>query len=205
MKQYLQEHWSLYVFVTVLFLIGVGFGAILVNALTLEQKQELTRHLSIYLNESRQGTTVDPMQLFQDALSFHIKWTALIWLFGLSIIGLPLILVLDFLKGVFIGFTIGYLVMQMSWNGMLFALFTVVPHNLIVIPALLICSVSGIAFSISMIKNRLMYRRGTVVQPFLRYTGILLIMSVLFVGAAWWEGYLSPISLRWILPQLDTL
>jgi stage II sporulation protein M len=205
MKQFMKENVSLYVFVSVLFVIGVVFGAVMVNALSLEQKQEMSRYLGSFLQEVNGGMEVDKSRSFQQAFGLHMKWILLIWLFGLSIIGLPLILILDFLKGVLIGFTVGYLIGQLSWKGMLFAFVSVAPQNLIIIPALLICSVSAVAFSIYMIKNRFIQRKGSIYQPFMRYTSITLLMGVLLLGAAVWEGYFSLGLIKWVTPMLNGL
>jgi stage II sporulation protein M len=205
MKQFMKENVSLYVFVSVLFVIGVVFGAVMVNALSLEQKQEMSRHLGSFFQEVNGGMEVDKGLSFQQSFGMHMKWILLIWLFGLSIIGLPLILILDFLKGVLIGFTVGYLIGQLSWKGMLFAFVSVAPQNLVIIPALLICSVSAIAFSIYMIKNRFIQRKGSMYQPFMRYTSITLLMGVLLLGAAVWEGYFSLGLIKWVTPMLNGL
>ncbi|MCY9664789.1 stage II sporulation protein M [Paenibacillus alginolyticus] len=202
MKQYMKDNLPLFIFVSVLFTIGVVFGAVMVNALSLEQKQEMTRHLGSFFHEINEGAEFDSRQSFVQAFGMHMKWILLIWLFGLSIVGLPLILVLDFLKGVLIGFTVGYLVGQMSWKGMLFALVSVAPQNLIVIPAILFCSVAAMAFSIYMIKNRFMSRNGNMYQPFMRYTTLTLLMGVFLFGAALWEGYISQLMMKWVTPML---
>lgn len=205
MKQFMKENLSLYVFVSVLFVIGVVFGAVMVNALSLEQKQEISRHLGSFFQEVNGGMEMEKGQSFQQSFGMHMKWILLIWLFGLSIIGMPLILILDFLKGVLIGFTVGYLVAQLSWKGMLFALVSVAPQNLIIIPALLICSVSAMSFSIYMIKNRFIQRKGSIYQPFMRYTSITLMMGFFLLGAALWEGYLSLGIMQWVTPLLNGL
>ncbi|UJF31205.1 stage II sporulation protein M [Paenibacillus hexagrammi] len=205
MKQYLNENLPLFVFVCVLFIIGVVFGTVMVNALSLEQKQEMTRHLGSFFHEMTDGTEYNGKESFVQAFSSHMKWILLIWLFGLSVIGLPLILILDFLKGVLVGFTVGYLVGQMSWKGMLFALVSVAPQNLIVIPAILFCSVAAISFSIHVVKNRFMSRKGTIYQPFMRYTSITLMMGICLLAASLWEGYLSQTVMKWVTPMLSGL
>ncbi|MEW9699083.1 stage II sporulation protein M [Paenibacillus sp. SI8] len=205
MKHYMKDNLPLFIFVAVLFIIGVVFGAVMVNALSLEQKQEMTRHLGSFFNEINDGAEFDSKMSFTQSFGMHMKWILLIWLFGLSIVGLPLILVLDFLKGVLIGFTVGYLVGQMSWKGMLFALVSVAPQNLIVIPAILFCSVAAMGFSISIIKNRFMSRNGAIYQPFMRYTSITLTMGVCLLGAALWEGYISQLMMKWVTPMLTGL
>jgi stage II sporulation protein M len=205
LNQYIREHMNLYVFVTILFLIGVGFGAVLVHELSLDQKQDLTQHLGNYFSEFTKDVGLTHKQTFIDALMVHAKWTFLIWVFGLSIIGIPLILILDFLKGVFVGFAVGYFVSQMSWKGLVFAIISLAPHNLIVIPALLICSVAAITYSITMVKNRLAHRRVNVYASLWKFTSLILCMALCLVLAAAWESYMAPVSLRWMLPKLGWL
>ena len=102
--------------------------------------------------------------------TLHLKWIGLIWILGLSVIGLPGILILDFLKGVLIGFTVGYLVGQYSWKGLLFALVSIAPQNLFIIPVLMMCGVAAITFSLYIIRDRfIMNRGGSMVKPFASY------------------------------------
>lgn len=202
MHSYMKEHLTLYVFVSVLFAVGVVFGALMVNALSLEQKQEITRYLGSFFQTMNQNSELDGRQAFFQVFSMHMKWIALIWVMGLSVIGLPLVLVLDFLKGVLIGFTVGYIVGQLSWKGMLFALVSVAPQNLIIIPVLIICSVTALSFSIYMIKNRFIGRGGTMFQPLIRYTAGTCSLAIVLCIISVYEAYLSPILMKWVTPML---
>ncbi len=202
MRHYAKENVSLYIFVSVLFVMGVIFGALMVNALSLEQKQEVTRFLGSFFHSVDQGLSVDAKTAFQQAFFMHIKWVGLIWLLGCSVVGLPIVLILDFFKGVLVGFTVGYMVGQLSWKGMLFALASVAPQNVIIIPALMISSVAAISFSIYLIKNRLIQQKGTFRKPFMSYSLIHLSMVGLLFGASLMEAFLSPILMKWVTPML---
>ncbi|EOS58139.1 stage II sporulation protein M [Paenibacillus barengoltzii] len=199
----LKDQTPLYVFVSVLFLMGVVFGALMVNALTLEQQQDISRFLGdFFLSINEGGSEFQPMTFWQVA-GLHLKWLGLIWLLGLSVIGLPGILVLDFLKGVLIGFTVGYLVGQYTWKGLLFALVSVAPHNLIVIPALLIASVAAVSFSLNIIRSRvLMSRPGQATRPFLSYTGLTLAMAAVLLAISSFETWVTPVMMSWVTPLI---
>ncbi|WP_127575068.1 stage II sporulation protein M [Paenibacillus barengoltzii] len=198
-----KDQTPLYVFVSVLFLMGVVFGALMVNALTLEQQQDISRFLGdFFLSINEGGSEFQPMTFWQVA-GLHLKWLGLIWLLGLSVIGLPGILILDFLKGVLIGFTVGYLVGQYTWKGLLFALVSVAPHNLIVIPALLIASVAAVSFSLNIIRSRvLMSRPGQATRPFLSYTGLTLAMAVALLAISSFETWVTPVMMSWVTPLI---
>lgn len=199
-----KDQTPLYVFVSVLFLMGVVFGALMVNALTLEQQQEVSRYLgNFFISINEGGESFQPMTYWEVA-GLHLKWLGLIWLLGLSVIGLPGILILDFLKGVLIGFTVGCLVGQFTWKGLLFALVSVAPHNLFVIPALMISSVAAVGFSLGIIRNRvLLNRSGGAARPFLSYTGLTLVMAAILMAAASFETYVSPSLMAWVTPMLE--
>ncbi|GAA0135641.1 stage II sporulation protein M [Paenibacillus sp. YSY-4.3] len=199
----LKDQTPLYVFVSVLFLMGVVFGALMVNALTLEQQQDLSRYLgNFFISVNEGGADFHPVT-FWEAAVLHLKWLGLIWLLGLSVIGLPGILILDFLKGVLIGFTVGCLVGQFTWKGLLFALVSVAPHNLLVIPVLLISSVAAIGFSLNIIRSRvLMSRSGSVAKPFVTYTGLTLALAVMLLAASSFETWVTPVMMGWITPSL---
>lgn len=70
-------------------------------------------------------------------------------------IGLPIILLLLFLKGMVIGFTIGFFVQQMGWKGFLLSFVSVLPQNLIIIPIFIVVAVISVSFALQLIKNYL--------------------------------------------------
>ncbi len=205
MRSDLKEHLSLYVFVSVLLVMGVVFGALMVNALSTDQRLELGRHLSSFVQMVDQGTELGGKTSFKLAFFMHLKWVLLIWMLGLSVVGLPFIFLLDFLKGVLVGFSVGVLVGEMSWKGMLFSLVSVAPQNLIIIPAIMICSVSAISFSLYLIKNRFLQKKGTLYPPFIRFSSVTLTMIALMFGVSLFEAYLSPILMQWVTPMLSAI
>lgn len=88
----------------------------------------LSEGFFVTVNQNEQGFAgSQATSTFWDNVSLHLKWVGLIWVCGLSVIGLPGILVLNFLKGVLIGFSVGYMVGQYSWKGLLFSSFPWLP------------------------------------------------------------------------------
>ncbi|ASA23072.1 stage II sporulation protein M [Paenibacillus donghaensis] len=199
-----KEQTPLYIFVAVLFLVGVVFGALIVGALTMDQQQELSDYLGNFFVTVDQQGLASASDSYWSIAALNLKWIGLIWILGLSVIGLPGILILDFLKGVMIGFTVGCLVSQYSWHGMLFALVSVAPHNLVLIPVLLVCSAAAIAFSLLMIRTRVLGqpKRTPITRPFTRYTLLSFAMALLILGISCFEAWVTPSMMRWVTPML---
>ncbi|MDQ6421023.1 stage II sporulation protein M [Paenibacillus sp. LHD-117] len=190
---------NLYIFVSVLFVVGAIFGALIVGALTLEQQQELAGEISRYVQSVDSGAGLSAEELFWDRFWFHFKWMMLIWILGITVIGIPGILALNFLKGALIGFAIGVLIQQYGWKGIVFFFISVVPQNIIAVPALIISSAAAISFAVYVVKHRLMLQQQK--EGLLPQLGMLtsttMIMMFLFAGAALFEAYLSPALIGW--------
>lgn len=198
-QAYMREHQSLYLFAVILFAMGVIFGAIIVNSLGLSQKQELIGFLQYFFANVDEHGIAEPAAHFQKTIAFHVKTVGIIWMLGLSIVGLPLILLLLFLKGVVVGFTVGFLVDQLQWQGVLYALSGVLPQNMLVVPALLMVGVGGISFSLRLIRTRLLGKRDVIFPYFWSYTAMMIVMLVVLAAASLFEAYVSPALLQYVI------
>lgn len=203
-QHHMEDHLSLYVFTTVLFIMGIVFGSLIVGALTVEQRQDLLGYLQHFFNGLDQGNIADPNVALKHTAAHHLKYIGLMWLLGLSVIGAPLVLVLIFLKGLVIGFTVGFFVRELSWNGLWFAFLSVFPQNLIVVPALLIVSVASIGFSLLLLRNRFIQRHGTIYPQFMSYSFLVMVMACVLVFASFFEAYISPRFMRQIADSVTT-
>ncbi|EGK14209.1 stage II sporulation protein M [Kroppenstedtia eburnea] len=201
LRLHVESQMSLYLFVGVLFMMGVIFGAVIVNTLSPVQKENLLGYLGHFFQGLDQQAIADPKLAFQHSLGGHFKTLGLMWILGISVIGIPFVFVLMFLKGLVIGFTVGFLVNQLSWEGLWFSLSAVVPQNLLVVPALMVVAVSGTAFSVLLAKNRLIQRRGTIYPQFLSYSILVTVMACILVVASLFEAYVSPVLMRMAVPH----
>jgi stage II sporulation protein M len=202
LRLYMKEYVPLYIFVSVLFIMGVVFGALMVNALAPEQKQDMFRYLTSFFHAMNQETELDGRAAFEQTFGLHLKWIVLIWMLGLSVIGLPLILILNFLKGVLVGFSIGFMSSQLAWKGLLFSLVSIIPTNLVIVPVLMMTSVGGIAFSMYLIKNRTTHSRGSISKELVRYTSSTLVFTAIVFVVSLFEAFVSPELMRWVTPML---
>jgi len=203
--RHVQNQKSLYLFVTVLFMMGVIFGSIIVNTLDPAQKEGLLHYLGHFFQGLKQESIAEPEVVFQHSLGDRLKTVGLMWILGLSVIGIPVLLIFIFLKGMVIGFTVGFLVNQLSWQGLWFAFVSVIPQNLFVIPALIIVTVSGIHFSTLLVKNRLIHHRGTIYPQFVSFSILVTGMALVLVFSSLFEAYLSPVMMKQAVPMINAV
>ncbi|SDI96976.1 stage II sporulation protein M [Salimicrobium halophilum] len=132
--------WNSLVFFTVVFVMGVVFGSLTVNSLAFVQKQDLFFYLEQFFQSWNNDPGLLKWELFRNSYLNHVLQLSLIFILGLSVIGLPVVIILLFLKGVYFGFSVGFLVHQMGWKGLGIASLTIAPHNIITIPVYIVTS-----------------------------------------------------------------
>ena len=195
-----REHSSIYLFVIVLFLMGVIFGAVVVNSLSISQKEDLFYYLTQFFGQVDNGKVAPSSDVFVQSLKDNSKSIGLMGLLGISIIGLPIILILLFLKGLVIGFTVGFLVNQMGWNGFLLSFVSILPQNLIVIPLYIVTATVAVTFSLKMIRRQFMKKISEPILPMLGSYVLLFIVAGLFlVIASLFEAYMSPSFMKAVI------
>jgi len=195
-----REHSSIYLFVVVLFLMGVIFGAIVVNSLTFSQKEDLAYYLSQFFGEVSNGKVAASKDVFAQSLFDNSKFIGMMGILGISIIGLPVILIVLFMKGLVIGFTVGFLVNQMGWNGFLLSFVSVLPQNFIIIPVFIITATVAVSISLKMIRRQFMKKISEPILPLLgRYALVFIVAGLFLVIAALFEAYISPSLMKTVI------
>lgn len=143
-KRHFQNNFIIY-FILFLFLIGgITIGSILVNKLELTQGNKAIKYLSPLIDNIENGNQAS-LDMFKSDLLTKLKFTLIVWLSGFVFIGIILIPLIIGLKGISIGFTVGFLVKSFGIKGFTFALSGLLPHYLIILPGILAICFIGLS------------------------------------------------------------
>jgi stage II sporulation protein M len=191
---HLKEHATIYIFMIILFLTGIIFGAIIVNSMGFQQKQDLLFYLERFFGHITNDDPVENTQLLKESFFYHLKYILLLFILGLSVIGLPVVWVLIFLKGLVIGFSVGFIVKQFGMHGFLVATFGIAPQNVIVIPIYIIAGSLSMIFTLGLL-NKLFSRKASfsqpILNPFVKYISVFAILIALSVVPAAIEAFVA--------------
>ncbi|MDQ0256160.1 stage II sporulation protein M [Evansella vedderi] len=200
---HIEEHRAIYMFTIVLLCMGVIFGAIIVNSLSFSQKNDLYAYLSLFFGQVEQGEFASSSAMFTQSFSHYSKYIGLMWVLGLSVIGLPIIFILLFIKGIVVGFTVGFLVNQMGFDGFLLSFATILPQNIILIPIFITVTTIATAFSIKIWRQ--ITRRGfePIFQYFITYLIFLLAVGVFIAFVSAYEAYVSPAVMKMVFSWIN--
>src|SRR5699024_3554413 len=127
---HLKNHLTVYVFMVVLFLTGIIFGAVLVNSMGFVQKWDLFFLLDDYYEVNDHRDAVLSNDNLKKSFLFHVTYLILLFILRLTIIGLPAIWLLIFSKGLVTRFSVGFIENQLGSKVLLLAATSIEPQNL---------------------------------------------------------------------------
>lgn len=202
LMSYLGRNVALYFFSFLTLSAGVVVGALGVDLLSEPLRQELVGHIQGMLAAAAQeGVVTSGPLVLEESITANLKNALLLWLSAATVVGIPVALVILFLRGFVLGFTVGFFVQQFGYKGFLFSFFTVLPPNLLAVPAFVGIGACAMAFVL-----RVFNRRNRRVHSYFQELFSLTIFTVLFAGplvvASLLEAYLSPAFIEMLSPYL---
>lgn len=199
--KHIQGNGVIYFFVCMFFIIGISSGAFIVKALADYQKQELISYMRSFF-QILSNKPIDASSVLKQSLINNLQTAALIWILGITVIGMPLILLLVAIRGLIIGFTVGFLVEQLGMKGILFSLISIFPQNLLIIPSIIVIAVIGIGFSKMIVQNRLnksytsYNMNNSTFKQFILYSTINASIFFFIIVGSMIEAYVTPIFMK---------
>lgn len=204
--EHVKENMTIYIFMVTLFLTGIIFGAITVNSMSFVQKQDLFFHLDRYFVQLNGDETIASKDILKRSFFFHVKYLFLLFILGLTIIGLPVVWILIFMKGLVIGFSVGFIVNQLGGKGLLIATLAIAPQNIIIIPVYIIAGSLSMIFSLSLLYK--LFGRSvsySIGRPFLQYSFYFVILLLFALGSSLIETFIANEAFKAIIKSTYTM
>lgn len=197
--KYFNRHLTLYLALIILFTAGLAGGAIATQKLSSEQKADLTNYLGNVYTALNQGNALNSPRgeiIYRGILDNVLKTAGLLFVLGLSVIGSPLILGVVVLRGFVLGFTVGFLMQDAVINGLILSITSILPHNLLVVPALMVSAAGSLSFASTAFRKLLGMSKESIYAQFASTTFLSLCSSIMLLLATLIEIYLTPIFIH---------
>lgn len=127
------------------FLLGIILGCILTNRIADISRNEILLTIKNIVYNIDDTT---PFKVFIKTFSIHFIYIFLIWMLGLTLIGIPLIIFIDFFKGFLYGFVVTFFLRELGIKGLYTAFLYTFPQNIIIVPLFLVLSYFSIYYSV---------------------------------------------------------
>lgn len=192
LKNVIVEHINLnlkdYLILSIVFVLGVIIGVVIINNSNEESKVEISGYINSFINTIKnEKYEINKIELVKMSIIKNLKLVLIIWLAGSTIIGIPLIYIITVYKGICIGYTISAIIASLGvGRGIGFSLASLCMQNIIVIPIILMLSVSALK-----LYRVLINKNTSVKQEVIRHTIFCGILIVPLIVASLIEAYFS--------------
>ena len=198
LKKRLYFNNNLFVFLFVLILVGVGAGALFSTILNTADKHVVSTYLNNFFTQFSGDMNIS----FFNNFVFTLGFAFIIWIFGISVIGILLILPFLFFKAFVLGFGIGSILINYKFKGIIFSLICVVPHRVVNLLIYVLISAYALMISYRMIVS-MKDRKSFDFRLFMnRYLFILFFSFFILSITSLYESFVLPYFMKFIVNLL---
>ncbi len=188
----------LYLILGVVILIGIGTGLFYQFFIGKNLKAEILGQMNDFFTSIKNGS-LDFQGTLGNSLSSNGISLLIIWILGISIIGIPFILIHLFFKAFVLSFSFISIIANYHFKGLFLALTYIFPHQVLNLVIWLLLSFYAVGFSIKLIRVLFFKKNISLKEHFKKYTKILFICSIALILTSLLETYLCPWLLKFFL------
>ena len=196
-KEHMINNKKEYVIIFLIFVIGIFSGVFFINHLQETPKTEITNYLNQFIEKFKGLESINNIELLKNSIMQNIGLAIVIWFFGTTVIGIPIVFAIILYRGFCLGYTISLCITIMGLGkGISFVFVTLLLQNILLIPAILALAVSGIKLYKSIVKDK---TKENVKIEILRHTVFSIIMLIILAIASVIEIFMSTNILKMVI------
>lgn len=184
-----------YIFLLVIVIVGLIFGIVFSQIISKSDKLVVDNTVTNFFSSIEKGS-IDYKDGLKSSVLSNILYLSSVWFLGMSVIGLPIVLFLLFIKGFILGFSIGSIIRIYKLKGIIGAFLYIFPHHIICIIISILITFYAVMFSIKLFKYLFLHQEINFKTLMKKYLKILLICFIGFIICSLLETYLSPILIN---------
>ncbi len=202
LKEYLKMNKKIFIFLLVLFIVALVAGSIFSVTLNDSDTALVNTYLENYINSINDNTIIFKDTLI-NSISSNLIITVIIWLLGISVIGLPIIIFLFFYKCFVIGFAISSILMKYKVKGLLLSIFYIFPHHIINILLTMVLISYAFIISIKIINAVIKRKEISFKDITYKYLVILGLTCLILIFSSLYEAFIVPKLIKLIMPLIS--
>ena len=186
---------KLFILVFAITLLCFIAGMLLISMLSKSNKELIINSLNNFYTSLKENK-ISSTNLLYKTMTSNLILNIIIWVLGISIIGIPIVIFILGFKSLSLGFTISSLIYTYKFNGLLKAIIYLIP-NIINIFIVFILVYYSISFSINLFNylfRKIEFNKRVIVKRYLKLLIVAILLSIL-----------TSVTESFILPKLFNL
>ena len=201
LKKIIKYDKKIMTFLNVIAIVGIIAGSIFMIVLSKNDKETVLNSIKDFFDKLI-NNKFNFAGTLKNTLISNLLFSFIIWVIGISVVGVLIVIFIIFYKSFTLGFTISSIIYTYSIKGALLALIYVFPHMVINLLILLYLSSYSIKLSIILIKS-ILKKDNLNFKAFINnYSKVFLISIIFLIVTSLYESFISPIILRYFAQLL---
>lgn len=188
-------------FLGIIAVVAIVFGSLFSVMLNESDKNLVSEYISNFFENIKNNNLNYIMALKNGSIN-SLSYILIVWLLGISIIGMPIVLFMYFSKFFVIGFSISSIIKSYGLKGCLLSFAYIFPHQIIYIIAYTMLSIYSIKMSIKLISTIIKKDKIDFKPIINKYLFVLLLSIITGLLALLFEVFVTPKFINIILPIL---
>ena len=188
---------STYISLIVVVIISLLFGTLFITILKEADKKLIVSEITNFFDTVNSKNYVLSSNLLPNLVKNDV-FLLIIFLLGLSIVGLPFIVCMLFYKGFTLAFTVTTLIYNFKFEGILFSFLYIFPHLILNLILYFIMCVYAFNLSIKIFKNILNKEDFKIKDQLKKYILVFIILILTLSISSLYETYIIPYIIKLI-------
>lgn len=188
-------------FFTILLIIGIIAGSIFMAILSETDKKLVTDYFNNYISNI-ENNKLNYLESIKNGLFNNLLYIIIIWILGISIIGIPIVTIMFFIKSFTLGFSIASIVFNYKLKGCLLNFINIFPHQMIYFLIYILITTYSIFFSLKMINSIINKKNMDFKIMMNKYVKILIISVIAITIGIIIETFITPLLIKIIIPLI---
>ena len=183
-------------FLNVIAILGIITGSIFMVIINKSDKKDVLNSIKTFFDKLI-NNKFDFAETLKNTMISNLLFSFIIWVIGISVIGIIIVIFIIFYKSFALGFTISSIIYAYSIKGSLIALLYVFPHMIINILIMLYIASYSVKLSIILTKSILRKDNLNFKSFINNYLRIYLISIIFLIAISLYESFIAPVILRY--------
>ena len=197
LKKYVVRNKKLFIFFSILVLIAIAAGSIFSVTLSSSDTELVKNYITNYISSIKNNELI-LFDSFISSLINNVSLIVILFLLGISVIGIPIVIIIFFYKSFIFGFTLGSILVNYKIKGILLSIIYMFPHNIIDIFILIIYSIV-ILNIFKKIISTVIKKEPLNLYYLKKYFKITLLVVLIYIFISLYSSYIVPILIRKIM------
>lgn len=182
--------------VIAILILGVISGAIFANIIDINEQKLVIDKIKIFISNINEQS-INTITVFKNSIIINLAYSIILWILGLTIIGIVVNIFILYLKGFIFGFSLSAFILTYSYKGIILSTLYTLFGQLLNIIVIIILTIYSIMFTINLLKQITTNKPNVNIPKFLKnYTLIFIITLIISLISSISEAFLFPTLIK---------